>query len=194
MRSLPLVLVVGLVACASQHSAPKAASPSGAAAAPSAVSAPGAPGSGGAGASPSAAAMSWMLGRWSCDVAWRPAPGAVESRSHARLTVDAYMDVWVGAGLEPDDPAIPRGDFYFTHDAGLESWALVGFTSDGTRYSLSSPGELDGHVEWVGSSVHGGPPADLHVSWTHQGEGALSIAMVHREPRAGFSLRASCRR
>jgi hypothetical protein len=102
-----------------------------------------------AGLSPSAVAMSWMLGDWMCEVVSQGGGATQEAHVRGRLIVDTYMDVWLGAGFEPEalTAGVAKGDFYFTYDAGARAWTLVGFMSDGSHYTMSSPGELDGSME-----------------------------------------------
>ena len=184
------MLVVGCTP--SKNTRPPLQPDNGAQGAGAASGSAGAPG----GPSPAATALAWLLGPWTCDAYHRPDPSAPEAHVQARLVADAYMDVWVGAGFEPETPTpgIPKGDFYVTLDRGLHALALVGFTSDGARYTLTSPGELEGRTEWTGSITHGGPPAELRATWTHKGETELEMRTDRRVHGAWETARLSCHR
>jgi hypothetical protein len=137
-----------------------------------------------------------MLGDWACEVVSQGSGVAQETHARGRLIVDSYMDVWLGAGFEPETPTagVPKGDFYFTYDAGARAWTLVGFMSDGSHYTLSSPGELEGRTEWSGSLLKSGATTELRATWTHQAETSLEMHMSRRAAGAWTTTRWACRR
>jgi hypothetical protein len=135
-----------------------------------------------------------MLGAWECDVTFRPEAAATDVHARGRLIVDAYMDVWMGAGFEADAPAVPKGDMYFRYDEASRSWSLLGFRSDGARYELSTPGELVGRIEWSGTMTLRGKPTELKATWTHTGDTGLEVKMDRRDGSAWASFGLSCER
>jgi hypothetical protein len=135
-----------------------------------------------------------MLGAWACDVTQRPDATAAEVHAHGRLLVDAYMDVWMGAGFEADAEAVPKGDMYFRYDSAARSWSLLGFRSDGSRYELSSPGELAGHVDWTGTMTIKGKAAELKAVWSHKGDTDLDLKMDRREGAGWATFQLSCQK
>ncbi len=143
------------------------------------------------------AVISWMFGAWACNAGLQQAGSSTAVHASGRLIVDAYMDVWIGAGFEPEAPGagIPKGDFYFTYDTATSSWALVGFMSDGSRYNLSSPGEIGGRFDWTGSSTRSGSTKDLRAVWEHHpNENELTITLQRREPAGWATMELACRR
>ena len=101
------------------------------------------------------------------------------------------MDAWIGAGFEADAPTVPKGDMYFSYDTAARSWSLLGFRSDGSRYVLSSPGELVGRVEWTGTMTDRGKTSELTATWTHRGDADLDVKMNRRDA-GGASFHLSC--
>jgi hypothetical protein len=123
------------------------------------------------------ASLSWMLGAWECSAAYQPETTAPDAHAHGRLIVDAYMDVWMGAGFEADAPGVPKGDMYFGFDEASRTWSLMGFRSDGSHYTLSSPGDVGGRMEWTGTVTREGKATDMRAVFAHRRPGQLDIRM-----------------
>ncbi len=143
---------------------------------------------------PANAALAWLLGPWECDATVRPELPAAEVRAHGRLIVDAYMDVWIGAGFEAETPSVPKGDMYLGFDPAAGSWSLLGFRSDGSHYVLSSPGEVGGRIDWSGTSSAAGKTRELKATWTHKGGTLLQIQMDRRAGVEAGTFQLTCTR